>query len=183
MYHLKSAAIAIILSLSILSCKKDDPYLITSSSVGPLTQETQVQEVEALFQKDSVVNSKMSDNRQGSSGIIDIYEKGGKKMLSLIPATKSDTATIKTIQIYDARFKTDKGISIKSTFKELQEAYKIDKVESLLSTIIVFADDLNAYYTIDKKELPGELQFGPGTKVEPVQIPDNAKIKYFMIGW
>jgi len=31
--------------------------------------------------------------------------------------------------------------------------------------------------------LPSELQFNVSAKIEAVQIPENAKIKYFMIGW
>ena len=183
MQHFKTLAAGLILSIFMISCNDDDPFTITPTSVGPLTQETQASEIKTLFANDSIIDKNSTENRQSDSGIISIYEKGGEKLLSLIPATKSDTATIKTIQIFDPRYKTDKGISIKSTFKDLQGAYKINKVESLLSTVIVFVDELNAYFTIDKKELPGELQFGPGTKVEPAQIPDDAKIKYFMIGW
>ncbi|HEA28972.1 MAG TPA: hypothetical protein ENH91_03085 [Leeuwenhoekiella sp.] len=183
MQHFKTLIASLILSLFIVSCTGDDPYKITATSVGPLTQKTQASEIKTLFNNDSITDKNSSANRQNDSGIIAIYEKGGDKLLSLIPATKADTAMIKTIQIFDPRYKTEKGISIKSTFKDLQGAYTIDKVESLLSTIIVFVNEINAYFTIDKKELSGELQFGPGTKVEPAQIPDNAKIKYFMIGW
>lgn len=183
MQNFKTLAAGLILSIFMISCNTDDPFTITPTSVGPLTKETQVSEIKTLFANDSIIDKNSTENRQSGSGIITIYEKGGNKLLSLIPATKADTSTIKTIQVFDPRYKTDKGISIKSTFKELQGTYKINKVESLLSTVIVFIDELNAYITIDKKELPGELQFGPGTKVEPAQIPNGAKIKYFMIGW
>ncbi|WP_051907777.1 hypothetical protein [Flavimarina sp. Hel_I_48] len=183
MQHFKTLAASFMLSILLISCKGDDPFTITPTSVGPLTQKTQVSEVSTLFANDSIIDKNSTENRQNDSGIITIYEKGGEKLLSLITATKADTATIKTIQIFDSRYKTEKGISTLSTFKELQDAYTINKVESLLSTIIVFVDEINAYFTIDKKELSGELQFGPGTKVEPAQIPDKAKIKYFMLGW
>ena len=183
MQHFKNLLTLFILTIILVSCDHDDAYTITTTSVGPLTQETKVNEIKDVFAKDSIIDKNSNRNSISDSGIITVYEKGGNKLLNLIPATKADTATIKTIQIFDPRYKTKKGITTKSTFKDLQDAYTINKVESLLSTIIVFVDEINAYFTIDKKELPGELQFGPGTKVEPVQIPDDAKIKYFMIGW
>jgi hypothetical protein len=49
--------------------------------------------------------------------------------------------------------------------------------------VVVFVDDINASFAIDKKELPAELQFDMSLKIEKIQIPAKAKIKYFMLYW
>ena len=43
--------------------------------------------------------------------------------------------------------------------------------------------ETDVYLTIDKKSLPEELRYNMDLEVEASQIPDNAPIKYFMIGW
>ena len=48
---------------------------------------------------------------------------------------------------------------------------------------MIFVDEINAFFTIDKKQLPGELRFDTSAKIEAIHIPDEATIKYFMIGW
>ena len=70
-----------------------------------------------------------------------------------------------------------------STFKDITEAYEVSRVETLISSIVIFVDEINAYFTIDRDELPGELQFNMDAKVSTAEIPSDAKIKYFMIGW
>jgi hypothetical protein len=42
---------------------------------------------------------------------------------------------------------------------------------------------MNVYVTIDKKELPAELRYDTQARIQASQIPDDAKIKYFMIDW
>ena len=48
---------------------------------------------------------------------------------------------------------------------------------------MVFVNENNTFFTIDKKELPSELRFDMSKKIEVTNIPDSAKIKYFMVGW
>jgi hypothetical protein len=47
---------------------------------------------------------------------------------------------------------------------------------------VVFPKGSNLYFTIDKEELPESLRFSTAS-IEAVQIPDDAKIKYLMLGW
>ena len=49
--------------------------------------------------------------------------------------------------------------------------------------MVVFVDEINGFFTIDKKELPSELRLDMNKNIEALNIPDTAKIKYFMIGW
>ena len=53
----------------------------------------------------------------------------------------------------------------------------------MISSIVVFVDEINASFTIDKKELPANLRFDMELKIEKIQIPDKAKIKYFFVYW
>lgn len=48
---------------------------------------------------------------------------------------------------------------------------------------MVLLKDNDLYFTIDKKELPESLRYNANNNIEEVQIPDNAKVKYMMIGW
>jgi len=47
---------------------------------------------------------------------------------------------------------------------------------------VIFPKQSNLYFTIDKEELPENLRFST-SDIEAVQIPDDAKIKYLMLGW
>ena len=93
------------------------------------------------------------------------------------------TSTVGYIQILDSRYETAKGLNINSTFGDVVENYGISRIENTLNSAVVFIDELNLYLTIDKKELPTSLRYDTDTRITASQIPDNAKIKYFMISW
>ena len=86
---------------------------------------------------------------------------------------------IKSIQIFDPNFITEKGISLRSTFNDINKNYTINKVETTLTSATLFIDELNATISIDKKELG--LNAFSREEVSIDQIPDIAKIKYFTI--
>ena len=167
------------------SCKKEtDPFLVTKNSIGTLTDTTKVMEINALFPNDSIVNYTGDSTFNIPMNTVEVSEKGGNLLLVLTPKTKADsTSTISNIRIVDSRFKTAKGISTLSTFKDLQDAYKISKIDNLINSIVVSVNEINAQFAIDKKELPGNLQHDMNLKIEAVQIPDKAKLKYFFINW
>ena len=108
-----------------------------------------------------------------------IFEKGGKHLLTVVPKEQLDsTSTIKSIEIHDPRFKTEDGISLRSSFSEIN-AFNNLRPESTLQSVTLFLDTLNATLTIDKEEL-GLSNFST-QKVSLEQIPDLAKIKSFVI--
>jgi hypothetical protein len=82
----------------------------------------------------------------------------------------------------DPRYTSEKGIGLKSTFKDIQDSYEIKKIVTTLNSVVVFPKGSNLYFTIDKEELPESLRFSTAS-IEAVQIPDEAKIKYLMLGW
>ena len=174
-----------LLALLLISCEKeDDPFLITQNSVGLLTKEVKVNELDSIYANDSIVKEVSESEYFSSSNEIKVYDDTGKQMLLLEPVQAFDsTSTIGYIQIMDPRFQTIKGLGTQSTFKDIVENYSISRIENTLSAAVIFIDDINTYITIDKKELPAELRYDTETKIQASQIPDDAKFKYFMISW
>ena len=120
----------------------------------------------------------------GSKEDIEVFEKGGQKLLDLSPKEALDsTSVISSVRIYDKRYRTEKNISALSTFKDLKAAYKISKIDNLINSVVVSENEINASFTIDKSELPGGLRFDMDATIDAIQIPEKAKIKFFMLHW
>jgi hypothetical protein len=185
---MKNTIITIIIcAFLITSCAKDsapNPFLIEKNHVGLLTDSTQVKDLERIFSMDSVVTYIAGDEFTGSVNSIEIFEKGGKKLLDLSPKEALDsTSVISSVRIIDQRYKTEKEISVLSTFKDINDTYKISKIDNLINAVVVSVNELNASFTIDKKELPASMRFDMDMQIDPLQIPGKTKIKFFMIHW
>lgn len=170
----------------LLSCnkKEQDPFQIAKHNVGLLTDSTQVKDLEMIYANDSISRYIGGDEFTGNINNIEIFEKGGKLLLTLTPSEALDsTAVISTIKIEDPRYKTDLLVSKVSTFKDIKGNYKINSISNLINSVVISVNELNASFTIDKKELPSNLRFDMNIKFDAIQIPDNAKIKYFMLHW
>ncbi|EGV44620.2 hypothetical protein BZARG_2811 [Bizionia argentinensis JUB59] len=180
----------IVLSLIVIACffsscsKKQDPFLISNKSIGMLTDSTKVTDLERIFPNDSIVKLSVNEAIQSSNYDIEVFDKTGKKLLVLSPNKMSDSsATITNVKIVDPRYITTKGITTESTFGEIQKKYKVSNIQNTIKNVVFFVNEIDAFFTIDKKELPAKLQFDSNTKIEAIHIPETAKIKYFMIGW
>ncbi|WOD42934.1 hypothetical protein [Hwangdonia lutea] len=175
----------IIFTLLLASCKKEqDPFQISKQHIGLLTDSTKVKDLETVFSNDSIVKFISGDEFTGNNNDIKIFEKGGKKLLALTPRQSLDsTSVIESVQIFDARFKTDKNITTLSTFKDIANNYKISRIDNLINSIVVSVNEINAAFTIDKKELPANLRFDMDLDIEAAHIPDDAKLKYFFLNW
>ena len=175
-------AIALLLGLIFVqSCEKETTFLITETSVGPMSQSAKVSELKSLFAQDSVVMDTTRAVSGTKSSKIEIYEKGGKHLLSLTPSSDSIQG-IQNVRIMDPRYVSDKGIGLKSIFADIKKKYSIKKIVTTLNSVVIFPKESNLYFTIDKEELPGNLRFST-SNIEEVQIPDDAKLKYLMLGW
>ena len=181
----KSFLCFIVVVLLFVSCNKEqNPFQISKQHIGLLTDSTQVKDIETIFSRDSVVKGIDTSEFTRNINDIDIFEKGGKKLLSISPRNAQDsTSYIQNVRIFDPRFKTDKNISVESTFKDIANNYKITRIDNLINTVVVSVTDINASFTIDKKELPANLRFDRNLKIEAIHIPDDAKIKFFFINW
>lgn len=169
-----------------VSCQKNtapDPFEISQNKIGLLTDEIKINQLDSIYKNDSIIKRTVNSSFSNSQNEIEVYEKGGKKLLVLEPYSNDPTATIKNIQIIDARYHTIKGANVKGTFKNIKDHYPISKINNTLSTAVVFVDSLQAYFTIDKKDLPDEYQFNTSAKITAEKIPDSAKIKHFWISW
>jgi len=178
---MKRVVLILIVALLFAQCKKEDQNTIAKGQLGMLTSTTKVNELEAVFAKDSLVaNLGEGDFANAEYDEYQVFEKGGKHLLTLIPKEQHDsTSTIESIQIYDKRYKTVKGLNLNSTFKDIIENYTVNKVESTFSSAVLFVDELNVTIAIDKKDI-GIREFGI-QDVRLDQIPDLAKIKYFTL--
>ncbi|QXP59818.1 hypothetical protein [Olleya sp. HaHaR_3_96] len=174
-----------IIALVFTSCNKGaDPFLVQNQNIGLLTDSTQVKELKTIYANDSIISPIGGDEFSSTLNTIEIYEKGGKHLLSLTPKQLLDsTATISSIIIKDARFKTDKGITSASTFGDIKAKYTITKIQNSFKSASIFVKESDAFFLIDKKELPAEFRFDIKKTIESANIPDTAKIKSFMLGW
>jgi hypothetical protein len=172
------------LSVVFISCGNDGKFKIAKGNVGKVTTKTAIQDLENIFKNDSIVKN-LSEGSLGDNYFQDddeylIFEKGGKHLLTIIPREQLDsTSTIKSIQIFDERYRTENGLSLSSSFLDINARTKINKVETSFSSATLFIDELNATIAIDKEEL-GLREFST-QKVSTAQIPDLAKIKSFIV--
>lgn len=174
----------ILILISCTSEKKQDPFQVSKHHVGSLTDSTQVKDLELAFPNDSIVTSTNVNGIDRQNTEIDIYDTSGNKLLELTPKIRRDsTSTFESVQIFDKRFKTDKNVTMLSTFKDIQDNYNISKINNLIRTVVISVNEINASFTIDKDELPANLRFDMDLTIDEVQIPSKAKIKYFMIHW
>lgn len=178
--------IIIIISLLFVQCSNESTYLIEKGKVGLLNTHTTIKDLKSIFAQDSIVSNlaDLEDTDEESffkvNDEYEIFSKSGQKLLSIIPVEQNDsTSTLKSIQLFGIDYKTEKGISLLSTFKDLNSTYKINKVETTLNSATLYIDELNATIAIDKEEL-GISKFSR-EEITLDQIPDISKIKYFTI--
>ncbi len=182
---MKKISILLIAIVFIIGCNREsDPFLIDNTRVGQLTKEIRINQLDSIFHNDSIVRNISGNEFLNSRNNIEIYDKDGSPLLILEPVQQFDTtSTIGYIQILDPRYETLKGLNINSNFGDVVEQYRISRIENTLNSAVIFIDELNLYLTIDKRELPSSLRYDTDTRITASQIPDNAKIKYFMISW
>ncbi|CAN5224973.1 hypothetical protein BH23BAC2_BH23BAC2_07130 [soil metagenome] len=182
---MKKYILIYILAIFTIGCGSDsNPYLINENQVGPLTRDIKISQLDSIFSNDSIVRTASTGGPIANSNEIEIFDRDGTPLLILEPVQQFDsTSTVGYIQVLDPRFETAKGLSTESTFGDVVKHYAISRIENTLNSAVVFIDELNLYLTIDKKDLPSDLRYDTDTRINASQIPDNAKIKYFMISW
>lgn len=175
----------VLISLIFIQCGKENQFLIEKGNVGALNRQTTILELNTIFKTDSIASIFPNETTKDKLFSLDkeeyiIFSKDGKKLLEIVPTSQNDSLSkIRSIQIFDSNYITEKGISLKSTFKDINENYMVNKVETTLTSATLFIDELNATISIDKKELG--LNTFSRDEVSIDQIPDIAKIKYFTI--
>jgi len=175
--------LVVLVAILFVQCGKGK-FEVAKGKVGAITAETTVKDLDKIFEKDSIVKI-LSEGVKGSNYFQDddeyiIYEKGGKHLLTIVPKEQlDDTSTLKSIEIFDNRYKTETGITTNSNYGQINANVKVSKVELSIMSATLFVDTLNATFAIDKEEL-GLKGFNM-KKVTLDQIPDLAKTKSFVI--
>ncbi len=182
---LKKIIALVSVTLLFIQCKEEiNPFLISNDSVGTLTRGMTIKEIDSTFAKDSIVKLYAQNEELPTQGEVEIYEKNGTKLVSISPVTNNDPdALISNFQFFDPRYKTDKGLNLSSTFKDIKANYKISNIETTISTVVIFLEDNDLFINIDKNELPENFRYNPNLVIDITNIPDEAKIKYFMLSW
>ena len=172
-------------ALVFVQCEtKQDPFTVSQDRVGIITKDIQMKQLDSIFKMDSIVQLSSITKTLGTQGEVDIYEKGGKKLMRISPHDETDpNSKIENIILFDDRYKTDKGLSINSTFKEVKDNYTVKNVQTTLNAVVVFLEDSDVFITIAKDQLPANARYDPSLKIEANFIPDTATFKYVMIGW
>ena len=182
---LKKIIAIVSVTLIFIQCKEEiNPFLISNDSVGALTRGMTIKEIDSIFAQDSIVKLYAQNEELPTQGEVEIYEKNGTKLVSISPVTNNDPdALISNFQFFDPRYKTDKGLNLSSTFKDIKANYKISNIETTISTVVIFIEDNDLFINIDKNELPENFRYNPNLVIDVTNIPDEAKIKYFMLSW
>ena len=172
-------------TLIFIQCKEEiNPFLISNDSVGALTRGMTIKEIDSIFAQDSIVKLYAQNEELPTQGEVEIYKKNGTKLVSISPVTNNDPdALISNFQFFDPSYKTDKGLNLSSTFKDIKANYKISNIETTISTVVIFLEDSDLFINIDKNELPENFRYNPNLVIDITNIPDEAKIKYFMLSW
>lgn len=181
---MKNFLIALAAIIALASCNQEqNPFEWSKNRIGHITDSTQVYQLEALFKNDSIVKPIKGDEFSNGPADIEIYEKGGKHLLTLTPVEEDSTATIEYIKIHDERYTTSKGINIKSSFKQINEAYKVNSIDNMIMDAVIHVDDENFYFTIDKDDLPNEVKFDMNATIEKNMIPDHVVPMSMLVTW
>lgn len=174
--------------LSLISCQKQSEYLIEKGKVGKVDLETTVKDLADIYAKDSLVvelsEMEVTDVENQKKYFRDedkykVYSKEGKHLLTITPIKQHDSLSkIKSVEIFSNQYKTKKGVSLYSPFKEIRAAYPVSITNTLLSAHIDI-DELNATMSIDKEEI-GINDFNRD-HINANQIPDLVQVKHFTV--
>lgn len=166
-------------------CSNNSDFSIKKGRVGKVNSETIIKELDSLFLNDSIVK-RIGEGDYMFSGEDKylIFDSDKNHLLTLIPKQQHDSnEKIETIQVISDEFRTIKGLNVNSNFGDINKNHKISSIQNTINNIVVFVNELDAYFIIDKKNLPLDLRVGTEKIIEPINIPANSKIKRFMIGW
>ncbi len=167
----------IVLSLILIQCNSDKDFLITKNSLGKINKKTTVAELDKIFEHDSVV--KLPKNLEIFNKY-KVFDKSGNHLLTIKLDGNRDTIRgIDNIKIFSNLYKTEKGLTTDSTFKDIVGNYSISKVDPFIEIVMVSIDEINASIALDKKDL--KINEFDMRKISKDQIPDMAKIKYITL--
>ncbi len=163
--------------LLFIQCNKHKEFKITREKVGELTKNTSKEAIIELFKNDSLIMFPKDENMVNE---YIVYQKGGKHLLSIFPKMSEDSLhVIERIHIYSPDYKTEKGISVASTYRDVAASYTFDKIAPTFTSAIIYLDEINGAIVMEKSDLG--LAEDDLNKIQKEQIPDHARIKYITV--
>lgn len=165
------------LSILLVQCGQGNDTLIAKNQLGKINKNTSIEELDKLFKNDSI-----QKNPQDSELVREykVFGTNGKVDLTFVTRIQNDSIKgLDLVKIYGPQYATEKGISTISTFRNIADAYSIDKIEPSFSAAILFIDEINATISLDKKDL-GLDEFNMND-IRQDQIPDEAGIRYITL--
>ena len=169
----------------IVSCQtiSNNDFIIKNKQVGKLTDTTTIAQLKLLYQNDSIVKNTYGKAAFEPYDEYTIIDKKSKNILLVVVPQKinDEQSVIKYIEIKSPKFKTEKGVNLASSFGDFKKQHKVGRVDETFKHIVVFIDDLNATINMPKDVIPLNAQHNPNIKVDKTLIPDNVKIKDFVV--
>lgn len=166
-----------LLSMILIQCGQDKDTLIAKNQLGKIDKNTSIEELDKIFKNDSVEKFPLKEDITREYRVFGV---GGKPSLVFMPRVHNDSIKgLELVKIYSSQYKTEKGISTSSTFKDVVDNYSIDKIEPSFSAAILFINELNATISLNKQDL--NLDEFDMRKIEQGQIPDEASIMYISL--
>jgi len=163
----------LLLSIIFVQCGQDKDTMILKNQLGKITKNTSIEELDKLFKNDSIQKLPVDTDMVREYRV---FGQDGKTSLVFLTKVRNDSIKgLELVKIYSDRYMTEKGVSTKSTFKDVADNYSIDKIETSFSAAILFVDELNATVLVNKSDL--NLDEFDMRKINQGQIPDEASIK------
>ena len=167
----------ILLSILFVQCGQDKDTMILKSQLGEITKDTSIEDLDKIFKNDSVEKFPLKSDIKREYRV---YGADGKMSLSFLTHVQNDSIKgLELVKIYSDRYLTEKGISTKSSYKDVADNYSIDKIETSFSAAILFVDELNATVLLNKSDL--NLDEFDMREIRADQIPDEARINYISL--
>lgn len=174
----------IILILFVASCQtKNNDFIIKNKQVGKLTDTTTIAQMKQLYQNDSIVKKTEGQTAFEPYDEYWILDKNTKEVLMVVVPKKmnDEQSVIKEVDIKSPKFKTEKGVGLDTDFGSFKQHHKIGRIDETFKYIVVFIDDLNATIDMPKGVVPLNAQNNTSIKIDETLIPDNTKIKDFIV--
>ena len=175
---------SIALILLIISCQtENNDFIIKNKQVGKLTDTTTIAQMKQLYQNDSIVKKTEGQTAFEPYDEYLIIDKSSKQILMVVVPKKmnDNQSVIKEVDIKSPRFKTEKGVGLDSNFGDFVKHHKIGRIDETFKYIVVFIDDLNATIDMPKDVIPLNAQNDTRIKIDETLIPDNTKIRDFIV--
>lgn len=130
--------------LFLTSCNSvSSDFLLTETQVGVLKKDTKISEIQQIYTGDFSI--KKSDEL-----FWEVYQKE-ELLLKLTPNASNEK--IYTIEVFSPKFSTNDGVSLKTTFAELQKKYQSFDVSVTLKSLLLCPQNSNLCFIFDKSSL------------------------------